>query len=198
MGPAGQHLLRVLDDRMAVARARSGSRLRCGPGCFGCCIGPFPITAMDAARLREGLALAQDSVRQRLIDRATEACQSLRAGYPGDPQSGVLDSREAGRLFEEPALVRIPCPVLDLECGVCQLYAHRPIACRTYGPAIVLEGRPLPHCSLNYQGLSTAEVEQLRVDVDPGDAGLAAWQEFAAQAPAPPPGDTVVAFAILR
>jgi Fe-S-cluster containining protein len=27
----------------------------------------------------------------------------------------------------------VVCPLLDLQAGTCQVYAHRPIACRTYG-----------------------------------------------------------------
>jgi Fe-S-cluster containining protein len=33
----------------------------------------------------------------------------------------------------------IVCPMLDRSAGACQVYAHRPVACRTYGFYVQLE-----------------------------------------------------------
>lgn len=164
---------------------RSGSHVKCGRGCFGCCIGPFPITAMDAARLRGGLAELDGDIARRMVERAREAAAAIRmAGYPGVSAEELFSERFAG----------IPCPVLDLESGACLLYAHRPVACRTYGPAIRLDGREMPHCQLNYQAASLGEVENRRVSVDTVQAGEAAWAEFLASGGVDV--QTVVAFAL--
>lgn len=140
---------------------------------------------MDAARLRRGQAELDGDMARRMVERAREAAAGIRmAGYPGVPAEELFSERFAG----------IPCPVLDLESGACLLYAHRPVACRTYGPAIRLDGREMPHCQLNYQEASLAEVENSRVSVDTVQAGEAAWAEFLASG-----GEdvqTVVAFAL--
>ena len=53
-GDAG--LIQIVDAALAEAVRKSGHWLLCRPGCAECCMGEFPITQLDAARLREGLA----------------------------------------------------------------------------------------------------------------------------------------------
>lgn len=187
-------LLRVLDDALHRARAIGGRHVACRSGCFGCCIGPFPITAMDADRLARGLATVDTATAQRILHRAEEAARTLAAlDYPGHPETGLLHPN-AGDVLFEPRFLNIPCPVLDLETGACLLYAHRPVACRTYGTAIRLEGRSMPHCRLNYTELSAPEIEALRVDVDAGPASRLALDEFAPHATTE--AETTIAFAL--
>ena len=54
--PGDDILIRIVDAAFAEAARRSGSWLLCRPGCTQCCLGEFPITQLDAARLRRGLA----------------------------------------------------------------------------------------------------------------------------------------------
>lgn len=194
MANADALLLRIIDQAMAEAFTGSPDALRCGKGCFGCCIGPFPITTMDAARLRRGLAQLPAATATAVQARAAEAVAAMLPRYPGDLQSGTLHPHRASELFSHPALKGIPCPALDLESGACTVYEFRPIACRTYGPAITLEGRHMPHCRLNYRGYTPEQVEACRVPVDPGPAGPAAAAEF--EALGQPIEQTSVAFAL--
>ncbi|MBL8209356.1 MAG: YkgJ family cysteine cluster protein [Bryobacterales bacterium] len=180
MASADSNLLRIVDQAMAEAFSRSSGALRCAKGCFGCCIGPFPINTMDAARLRRGLLALPPQTAATIQNRAAEAIAAMLPQYPGHPQSGILYRDRADELFSHPALKGIPCPALDLESGACTLYEFRPIACRTYGPAITLEGRPMPHCQLNYRTYTAEQVEACRVAVDAGLAGPAAAAEFEA------------------
>lgn len=180
MATADSALLRIIDQAMAHAFTRSADALRCAKGCFGCCIGPFPINSMDAARLRRGLEKLPAATAAAVQARAEEAVATMRPRYPGHPESGLLHPDRTADLFSNPGLTGIPCPALDLESGVCTLYEFRPIACRTYGPAITLEGRCMPHCQLNYRGYTPEQVEACRVPVDPGPAGPAAAAEFEA------------------
>ncbi|MGB7134811.1 MAG: hypothetical protein WBD46_05965, partial [Acidobacteriaceae bacterium] len=48
-------LVQIVDAAVADAARRSGAHLLCGPGCTQCCIGVFPISQLDATRLRAGL-----------------------------------------------------------------------------------------------------------------------------------------------
>ena len=49
-------LIQIVDAAMAEAARKSGSWLVCRPGCASCCLGLFPISPLDAMRLRRGLA----------------------------------------------------------------------------------------------------------------------------------------------
>ena len=79
-------LIRIVDAALAEAVRLSGARLACRPGCTGCCMGPFPITQLDARRLREGLA-------------ELEACDPTRAGDVRERarQSAKIESADAAR-----------------------------------------------------------------------------------------------------
>lgn len=82
----------------------------CRQGCDGCCrrLAETPrLAASEWNYLREGLAaLPPEQLRQ--IGQNIAAL----AGQPSRP---------------------IVCPLLDRTAGTCRVYAHRPVACRTYG-----------------------------------------------------------------
>jgi len=178
-----------------MAAQRAGDWMHCRKGCFGCCIGPFPITLMDAARLRDGLAALPEEQRQRIVQRAEQAVAELRnLGYPGDGESGLLTFLHAEEILFAPPYLTLPCPVLDLESGGCMLYAHRPIACRTYGLAITLDGNRMPHCPLNYKDVAGETIEGVRVEIETSAAGKAALDEFLTSGGED--GRTVIAFAL--
>ncbi|MEP7361695.1 MAG: YkgJ family cysteine cluster protein [Acidobacteriota bacterium] len=162
------HLLRILDDGLDEARRRAGDAAVCRAGCFGCCLGPFPITMQDAARLRRGLDAMEQSEPERagrLRERAAEAMLAMRPGFPGDWLSGILDEARAAEELYSARYEMIPCPALQLETGACELYEYRPVACRTFGLAVRVSGVDLAPCRLNYTGMSAAEIEARRVEL---------------------------------
>ena len=159
-----QALIQIVDATMAEAVRRSGAWLACRPGCFECCIGPFPITGGDAARLREGLAALAATAPDRAARvrrRAGQSVERICREFPEDPLSAVLTVDEAAE--DE------PCPALDPDTGTCDLYASRPVTCRTFGPAVSWGGEALAVCELCYRGASDEEIANCRVDLDFGD-----------------------------
>jgi Fe-S-cluster containining protein len=82
----------------------------CRMGCDGCCrrLAEVPrLTFVEWELLKEGLAaLPSDQIREI--------------------------GRDIAALAEQPARP-IVCPLLDRSAGACRVYAHRPVACRTYG-----------------------------------------------------------------
>lgn len=82
----------------------------CGLGCDSCCrrLAEIPrLTVAEWELLQEGLAaLPLGQLREIGQDIAALAEQSSRP---------------------------IVCPLLDRSAGACRVYAHRPVACRTYG-----------------------------------------------------------------
>src|SRR5580700_10706276 len=132
-----QELIQIADSALAEAAHRSGEWLVCRPGCTQCCIGAFPINQLDALRLRRGLAdLASGAPERagRIRERAREAVARLSPDFPGDPVTGLLDEGdEAAERFADFANDE-PCPALDPETGLCELYESRPMTCRVFGP----------------------------------------------------------------
>lgn len=99
------------DIETRVTAIRNGhSDWLCRQGCDSCCrrLAEVPrITTKEWDLLQEGLAaLPPDQLRQIGEEFAALAGQTARP---------------------------IVCPMLDRENGACLVYAHRPVACRTFG-----------------------------------------------------------------
>jgi Fe-S-cluster containining protein len=146
-------LIQIVDAAFAEAARRSGAWLLCRPGCAQCCLGEFAITLLDAERLRRGLA----ELETRDPGRAARVRQRARAPMADDD----------------------PCPVLDPETGTCDLYAARPITCRTFGPPVRCESGDLGVCELCFAGATDAEIAACAVEFDPEglEAALTSGEE---------------------
>src|ERR1700719_3063891 len=122
---ADSTLIQIVDAALAEAARKSGQWLVCRLGCTQCCIGPFPISQLDARRLRGGLAEleARDPERGALVrERARRSVARIWSSSPGDPATGRLaENREAEEEFASFADDE-PCPALDPETGACDLY----------------------------------------------------------------------------
>ncbi len=194
-------LIKIVANAMADATARSGDWLKCRPGCSQCCVGVFPIGWQDADRIRKGLVALIDVDPERgarVKARVASALARLDPWFPGDVATGVLgESYEEVILFEEFANNE-PCPALDLsqgaDLGTCDLYASRPILCRTFGPPMRTEEDNLATCELCYIGASTEEIE--RCELDPAIPGLEEESNAAYEAATGKRGETLIAYAL--
>ena len=174
-------LVQIVDNALAEAARKAGPWLVCRPGCSECCIGPFAITPLDAARLRAGLVEleSRDPERAaRVRERASRSVALLSERYTLDD---LLAEDEAGQ--DE------PCPALDPATGTCDLYAARPITCRTFGPPLRFGGESLAVCELCFQGASPEQVAACEVEI--ASANLEGELREAIEG-----GDTIVAFAL--
>jgi Fe-S-cluster containining protein len=183
--PGDADLIRIVDSALAQAALNSGEWLVCRPGCCECCIGPFAITALDAARLRRGLTDLEAREPQRAArvrSRAARSIARMIAQYPVDTLQRVL--------AEDQAIEDEPCPALDPEAGTCDLYQARPVTCRTFGPAVRLRGEAAGICELCYQGASDEEIAACAVEVDPENVEAELLRQSGGE------GETLVAFAI--
>ena len=196
--PADEALLAAVDGAMAEAARRAGAHLVCRSGCTECCIGLFTITRLDALRLRRGLEAlaARDPERAAaVVARARSSWGAFRADFPGDPATGRLgdDVDEAETTFLERHAGE-PCPALDPTTGRCELYPHRPLVCRFFGPPVRLAGEDFRPCRLCFVSAGADEVEGCRVDPDPD--GLEGALLDRLEAERGPGWETVVAFVL--
>ena len=143
---ADRALVQIVDAALAGAVRVSGTRLACRPGCSDCCMGAFPITQLDARRLASGLAEMQAS----------------------DPARAAAIRRRARLAAESPQEDDEPCPALDPETGLCELYAARPITCRIFGPPMRTGGGPVGVCELCFQGCAEEEIAACVTEVPGG------------------------------
>jgi Fe-S-cluster containining protein len=190
-------LIQIVTAAVADATARSGDWLKCRPGCSQCCVGVFPIRWQDADRLRNGLLALSDSDPERAATvraRTASALKRLDPWFPGDVATGVLgESYEEAILFEEFANDE-PCPALDLDHGTCDLYEHRPVLCRTFGPPMRTEEGNLATCELCYIEASPEEIE--RCELDPAIPTIAEASNAAYDAANGKRGETLIAYAL--
>jgi Fe-S-cluster containining protein len=166
-----QKLIQIVDSALADAARRSGKWLACRPGCTQCCIGVFPINQLDALRLQRGLAKLESSAPKHaaaIRQRARESVARLTPEFPGDASSGLLEEgEESARRFEDFANDE-PCPVLDPQTGLCELYESRPMTCHVFGPPVRSEDG-LGVCELCFQGATDQEIADCEMIPDPDD-----------------------------
>ena len=102
-------LLADIDERVQSIR-RGHPEWLCGKGCDLCCrrlAEPPRLTSSEWTLLEQGLT-ALPAEQQREISQRVAAL-------------AAQDTRP------------VICPMLDQDSGACPVYAHRPVACRTYG-----------------------------------------------------------------
>ena len=199
MLPCGdQQLVQIVDAALADAARRSGSWLVCHPGCTQCCVGAFAISQLDVERLRSGFQTLEQSDPERaarVLERVQLSIARIAADFPGDMQTGILDeSPEAEERFAEFANDE-PCPVLDPETGMCDLYAARPMTCRVFGPPVRSE-EGLGVCELCYHGASEEEIAACEMYL--GTEGLEEELTSQVETASQRHGSTIVAFALRR
>ena len=192
------NLIQIVDAAVADAARRSGEHLLCRAGCAHCCVGAFAISQQDAVRLREGLdELARtDTERlERVRARVAASVARLESGFPGDPATGILAEDDDSRaFFDEEFANEEVCPVLDPETATCDLYAARPILCRTFGPPMRDDEGNLAACELCYTGASMAEIAACVVNPDISELEEMSNDAFNAEHGVT--GETLVAFAL--
>jgi Fe-S-cluster containining protein len=191
-----QQLIQIVDAATAEAVRRGGAWIACRPGCHECCIGTFPISQTDALRLREGLRSVDPDRAARVRERARKAIASYRKDFPGDPVTGILGADEESETRFEHFAEEDPCPVLDPATGTCDLYAWRPLTCRTFGPALRMNSDSVDTCELCYHGATDEEIVSVQVDLDVAENE--AELEEQSEAITGLRGETIVAYAVVE
>ena len=157
-----------MDAALAEAARRAGSWLACRPGCTQCCHGAFAINALDAARLETGMNALRASDPKRAAEVETRAkawIAEVGAEFPGDMETGMLGTSEEDQARFETFANDAPCPALNPESGLCDVYEWRPMTCRVFGPPVRMEGEALGCCELCFVGASGDEITACEMPV---------------------------------
>jgi Fe-S-cluster containining protein len=170
---AYRRFLAKVSRRFARVAFREAASVSCRRGCFGCCVGLFQISALDAAVAAGGLAALPAARREEIRRRGEAIARRVAPAFPGDRDSFVLDVSREGEwdaFFEKTTGVACPFLVADDDREprtaaarvrrsrwpqgfVCAIYDHRPHACRTFGLPLADRGRIVSDpCRLNFRG----------------------------------------------
>ena len=133
-------LFEQAEDWFRRARASLLSAIPCKRGCCVCCTGIFPITYLDALELRRGLEELPSAVKNAIVTRARGQVAAMEEVYPTLKSKPALDDW-ADHIIDEivERFAHLPCPALASD-GTCDIYAYRPITCRTMGIPIESNG----------------------------------------------------------
>jgi Fe-S-cluster containining protein len=160
--PAGQHthpdnspqftvsraLPRQTDGWFQRAEAALLGAIPCRAGCSHCCIGPFAITILDVQALHEGLARLEQYERDDIRRRASEQTAILENAAPALKQTPFIDQLPDAETDRLVALLQdAPCPALSSE-GLCRLYDHRPLTCRSMGIPVEEHSQTFGACAV--------------------------------------------------
>ena len=169
---ADTELVEAVDAALRDGAARARGHMACRVGCTHCCLGPFNIAALEAARLVRGLAaltLRHPGTASASIERASGQWEQMIAAFPGDPITGVLTDDETARAVFFARFEDVPCPALDPASGSCQVYRWRPLACRTYGLPVRYGSEVLEPCPFNFRAVPLVVVAAATVEPDADD-----------------------------
>lgn len=194
-------LLELMDVALEDAAHRAGSMLACRPGCTQCCHGAFSINSLDAARLQSGmqsLDSADPHTAQAIRDRARAWIAQHAPNFPGNCETGILGTSEEDQTLFEDFANDAPCPALNPQTGLCDIYAFRPMTCRVFGPPIrVAEGDGLACCELCFVGATEDQIAACEMPV-PHELEEQLLAEINDSSETVVSRETVVAFALLR
>lgn len=126
-------------------------------------------------------------------ERSRSAVARLSPAFPGNALTGILAEDEDSVMVFEDFANEEPCPVLDPATGRCELYASRPITCRSFGPPVRSEDG-LGVCELCYHGATDEQIADCEMSVDPDDLEEGLLLEL--EKVGGPAGATIIAFAL--
>ncbi|WP_447601039.1 YkgJ family cysteine cluster protein [Nitrospira sp. Nam80] len=136
------------DHWFVRAKAALLGNVPCGKGCCHCCIGPFPITVLDAEELRRGLRELPAVQRQNIEGRARRQTADIETACPDLAADPILDGLPDQKIDDLVArFADQPCPALEKD-GSCALYSFRPITCRTMGIPTETHGMVYGACDI--------------------------------------------------
>jgi Fe-S-cluster containining protein len=188
-------LVQIMEAALVDAASRAGPWLACRPGCTQCCHGVFAINALDAARLHAGMQALFASVPDKaeaIRTRAHAWINQYAPDFPGNSATGVLGTSDEDQARFEDFANDAPCPALNAETGLCDIYAWRPMACRVFGPPVrVAENDALACCELCFIGATDDQIAACEMHL-PHELEEQLIEETAESC------ETIVAFALLR
>jgi len=104
-----------------------GKTVTCSKGCGACCRYLVPMAIPEALALFEVVTALPAHKRVPIVARFAAAARKVIESPPPPPTFGQAAGQSVGQWFQT---LNLPCAVLV--DGICDVYPHRPIACREH------------------------------------------------------------------
>jgi len=133
----GLELYKQLDDTIEAHFLTHKKQAPCAKGCSSCCSQFFEISELEFMLMFEAIDNLPDEKKSLLADKAQALFSLFKEYWPSfyedyfTPETSTIHTDE---YYQHPERfkVNIPCVFLS-DDGGCEIYAHRPIICRTTG-----------------------------------------------------------------
>lgn len=130
------------------SRAALLTELPCRQGCSRCCVGPFAITALDAAEIQRGLPHLDPEFRVDIEREAKRQASMMISAFPRLQHTPFVDGWEDAEVDELVSRFSdLRCPALSAQ-GSCRVYAFRPVTCRMMGIPVLADGLTQGACEI--------------------------------------------------
>ncbi len=111
----------------------------CKPGCTDCCYALFDLTLVEALYINEKFNEAfTGEEREKMLEKANKADRQIYK-LKKEAYQAAKEGKDETAVVEEMGKKRIQCPLLN-DNDLCDLYPHRPLACRIYGVPLAIGG----------------------------------------------------------
>ena len=111
----------------------------CKAGCTDCCYALFDLTLVEALYLNSKFNQAfTGEDREAMIEKANKSDRQIYR-LKKEAYKAAQEGQDETSVVEDMAKKRIRCPLLN-DTDLCDLYAHRPLACRIYGVPLAIGG----------------------------------------------------------
>ncbi|MFO8111715.1 MAG: YkgJ family cysteine cluster protein [Desulfosalsimonadaceae bacterium] len=111
----------------------------CKPGCTDCCYALFDLTLVEALYINQKFNEAfTDEAREKMLEKANKADRQIYK-LKKEAYQATKEGKDETAVVEEMGKKRIQCPLLN-DNALCDLYPHRPLACRIYGVPLAIGG----------------------------------------------------------
>lgn len=112
----------------------------CKAGCTDCCYALFDLTLVEAMYLNYHFREAFDGAAlETMLEKANQADRKIYK-LKKHAYKATQDGKAEDVVVEDMAKERVRCPLLN-DDDLCDLYPHRPIACRVYGVPLSIGGQ---------------------------------------------------------
>jgi Fe-S-cluster containining protein len=133
-------ILAKADKAFAQVKAQYPEAVKCVQGCADCCYALFDLTLIEALYINHHFnkkfsGRERDAILEKADSADRQTYKIKKAAYQSSRQG-----TEEETVLETVGQERIRCPLLNAE-NLCDLYPHRPIACRVYGIPVAIGGR---------------------------------------------------------
>lgn len=133
-------ILAKADKAFAQVKAQYPEAVKCVQGCADCCYALFDLTLIEALYINHHFnkkfsGRERDAILEKADSADRQTYKIKKAAYQSSRQG-----TEEEAVLETVGQERIRCPLLNAE-NLCDLYPHRPIACRVYGIPVAIGGR---------------------------------------------------------